>query len=230
MKKLYTLIAAALLALPVAAQDFSIENYGKAVEDGGEITVLAEEKDYGFIMVECESNPNSQEGLMLNMKSSADVMVQARDLTGSGKRLLLCCGGTCQQGSGQVTKQFTANAGESIPFQYGINLNEGDYGTVRTEVTVTTAKQTQKFYVNFTYNDPSAVDPADLNGDGSVNVGDVTTLVNMILQRQRGRRDNPRQHDTGQISNNASQHHPSFLHAGRGDCFQHARNPSRCKQ
>ena len=181
MKKLYTLIAAALLALPVAAQDFSIENYGKAVEDGGEITVLAEEKDYGFIMVECESNPNSQEGLMLNMKSSADVMVQARDLTGSGKRLLLCCGGTCQQGSGQVTKQFAANAGESIPFQYGINLNEGDYGTVRTEVTVTTAKQTQKFYVNFTYNDPSAVDPADLNGDGSVNVGDVTTLVNMIL-------------------------------------------------
>ena len=29
--------------------------------------------------------------------------------------------------------------------------------------------------------DPNDADPADLNGDGSVNVGDVTTLVNMIL-------------------------------------------------
>ncbi|MBR1732391.1 MAG: dockerin type I repeat-containing protein [Alloprevotella sp.] len=197
MKKIYTLLAVLLTAvfsIPATAQVFKVTNNGEDVKDGDVITIKAEEEvlDYGdFVLelVEAKSNPTVVTGLLIEnvAGTSQDVRVTARvdnSTAAGGYAMQMCCGGLCQRAvDGMVTKEFSLKSDPlPTPFQYDVDfLAVGNYGTVKTSVTVISGSQTLNFSVEFVYEQEEG-NKFDLNGDGNVDVSDVTLLVGYVLE------------------------------------------------
>ena len=197
MKKIYTLLAVLLTAafsLPATAQVFKVTNNGEEVKDGDVITIKAEEEilDYGdFVLerVEAKSNPTVVTGLLIESVagSSQDVRVTARvdnSTAAGGYAMQMCCGGLCQRAvDGLVTKDFSLkNDPLPTPFQYDVDfLRLGNYGVVKTSVAVVSGSQSLNFNVEFVYEQEEEDNKFDLNGDGNVDVSDVTILVGYVL-------------------------------------------------
>lgn len=197
MKKLYTLLAAALLAGTATAQKFSVTWNGAEVKNGETVTLEAEEDDvFGdgtFVFVEAKSNPVGKEGLLFNnlsgsgLQATIEANVTEADLTGYA--LALCGGGQCQNAqNGTVTKQLDTEKGllpgidkDHIPFQYDVQFPEqGVYGTVKTKVDISAGGETLSFFVNFVYSEGASVTAATANSyfrliDGGVNYSFATS-------------------------------------------------------
>lgn len=181
MKKIYTIMAAALVAVSASAQKFSVTWFGETVADGSTIAIQAEEDDLfgdgSFVFVEAKSNPTMATGMFFeNLSGGAlNVTIKATVLetsvTGS-YGLQMCCGGNCQRANdGLLTKAFnTATdvmSGDPahIPFQYDLDFGEvGNYGAVKTKVEISAGGESMTFYVNFVYSDDASVNSATANG------------------------------------------------------------------
>ena len=191
MKKIYTIMAAALVAVSASAQKFSVTWYGETVADGSTITIQAEEDDiYGdgtFVFVEAKTNPNLSTGMFLENPSgeALDITIKANVLEASvtGYSLQMCCGGMCQRAvDGAITKNFSATTKDvqtgnvkHIPFQYDVDFGEvGNYGAVKTKVEISAGGESMTLYVNFGYSEDASVNNATANGffhifEGGVN-------------------------------------------------------------
>ena len=179
MKKIYTLVAAALVAVSASAQKFNVTWNGEAVAQGSTITIEAEEEDYfgdgSMVFVEAKSNPAEGKGLFFdNLTSEAlNVSIVATTLEAtptSSYGLQMCCGGNCMRAiAGVINKNFNTNdvTGNKthIPFQYDVDFSEkGNYGTVKTKVEISAGGQTLSFFVNFVYSEDASVNNTTTSG------------------------------------------------------------------
>lgn len=180
MKKIYTLVAAALVAVSASAQKFNVTWNGEAVAQGSTITIEAEEDDYfgdgTMVFVEAKSNPGGDKGLFFdNLTSGAlnvSIVATALEATLTNYGLQMCCGGNCMRAiAGVINKNFNTDTDvmggdkKHIPFQYDVDFNEkGNYGTVKTKVEISAGGQTLSFFVNFVYSEDASVNNATTSG------------------------------------------------------------------
>ena len=179
MKKIYTLVAAALVAVSASAQKFNVTWNGEAVAQGSTITIEAEEDDYfgdgSLVFVKADSNPGGDKGMFFdNLTSGAlnvSIVATALEATLTNYGLQMCCGGNCMNAKeGVINKNFNTDTDvifgdkKHIPFQYDVDFKEkGNYGTVKTKVEITVAGQTLNFFVNFVYSEGASVSAATAN-------------------------------------------------------------------
>lgn len=121
MKKLLliTVTVMGLLSMTAKAQTFEFQYQGKTVDDGGMVIIPAQEDDFGFGELWCESNPsdNPGNGLMLKLlngnTANGKATVNIISNTMNPSVIKWCMGGECTMFNNKtsITKNFAVSDG-----------------------------------------------------------------------------------------------------------------------
>ena len=158
MKKIFTLFLLALgFAFQASAQiEFTHED--KVIPDGSEFNVYAHTEDFGFMkLIEYAGN----DPYIKNTGSKAttiSVTIKKEDANDA----VNWCGVTGQcafipAGTKSASRSAKVNAGESIFLGAHYTFDEGDYKTVRLEVTASGGGVSRTIYMNIIYADAAGI-------------------------------------------------------------------------
>ena len=153
MKKIFTLLFSALVALTSTAQ-IEITKDGKVVKDGDTIEFFAEEFDFGEgipVMVDCAPN----EPMVENKGAATPITITVEKADPTKDQLTWCMAmtGTCAPIDGPsktISGNFDAGHKEGLALHAG-EFTQGEYKTYTAYVTVKANGQTQKFTIKFIY-------------------------------------------------------------------------------
>ncbi len=154
MKKLYSLILMALVAVSANAQ-IALTYKGETVDPSQTLNVYAEEENYGdetdpFIVVEC----GIKEPLVVNTSSST-LSVTAKVTTSDWKVMQWCFGGSCKkmQESTMTVSNVNIAAGASTALWLEPSFEEGGFATYTAKVEFTVSGKTTVYNINFVYDE-----------------------------------------------------------------------------
>lgn len=163
MKKIFTLFLLALgFAFQASAQiEFTHED--KVIPDGSEFNVYAHTEDFGFMkLIEYAGN----DPYIKNTGSKAttiSVTIKKEDANDA----VNWCGVTGQcafipAGTKSSSRSAKVNAGESIFLGAHYTFDEGDYKTVRLEVTASGGGVSRTIYMNIIYAETAGIEGAQV--------------------------------------------------------------------
>ena len=152
MKKIFTLLFSALVALTTTAQ-IEITKDGKVVKDGDTIEFFAEEFDfgeYGGSMVDCAPS----QPMIENKGADTKVTITVEKADAQNDKFTWCMAmtGTCTSIDGPsktISGKFAKGHKEGLALHADFKI--GEYNTYTAYVTVKANGQSQKFTIKFIY-------------------------------------------------------------------------------
>lgn len=184
MKKLFLLLPALALAMMAHAQKLEFRLDGKTVEEGSTVTFQAVEDDWGTVSI--KTNPNDNPDLLvIHQEDDDDFTEEASAVMDIEENTLglypaLCLGGTCVAISGYtLTKPFSFTDEETgmpkndVRVEYDVFPNTGEYGHIKSKLTVNVGSVSKYIYIDLVYSDPAGIQSVNKN-EGNAVVGRYT--------------------------------------------------------
>ena len=188
MKKLLSIATLLLVSVPaVLAQSFEFRYHGESLADGATVTIQAEEDEWGFGEICCETNPGSNpyDGLILKLllgdRADATATLTVESKTFEASIITWCMGETCVQIGDNTTyvKNFTVkNGSDPVRLDAQDITSEGHFLAT---LNATINGETRSVKIKFIHGEQVLPVLGDVNGDGNVTAADVTLLYNIML-------------------------------------------------
>lgn len=152
----------------IDSKTFGFAYQGDEQPDGGLVTISAEEDDYGFGEMNCETNPSTdpKNGLVVKTKDgkkkSGTAKLEIVSNTIGAKNIQWCMGGECvlMNNKNSLEKTFTTDENGIAQVQFDA-MNVSNYGELEAILTVTIGNETSNINILFSYEE-EPVEPTDI--------------------------------------------------------------------
>ena len=140
----------------IDSKTFGFAYQGDEQPDGGLVTISAEEDDYGFGEMNCETNPSTdpKNGLVVKTKDgkkkSGTAKLEIVSNTIGAKNIQWCMGGECvlMNNKNSLEKTFTTDENGIAQVQFDA-MNVSNYGELEAILTVTIGNETSNINILF---------------------------------------------------------------------------------
>lgn len=164
------------------AKTFEFRYKGKPLEDNATVVIDAEEDNFGFGEMNCETNPsiNPTNGLVLATlgdENSGTAKLEILSNTLDPDMIQWCMGGECVPMNNRTSleKSFIADNDGICQVQFDAN-NVKSEGTLVAKLTVTIGNETRVVNINFVYNKVHPIDKVEFRYNGK-SVDDNSTVT-----------------------------------------------------
>ena len=170
---------------PQDDNDFEFRYCSNSIENGGTVTIMAEEDSFGFGELNCETNPSSnpKNGLVLVTKDGSKQSGTATISILSNKldpgNIQWCMGGECvpMNGKSSLTKSFTTDDDGVCLVMFDATKIQSE-GMLEAKLTATIGSETQTVYIKFVYEKPAPQGNMEFRYGGKALEDGATVIIN----------------------------------------------------